>query len=83
MDRRVRAVTKDRHGKLVALCNPGESWSPRRVGDVVEDIRHNRRSYYIQEAEARSYLRLLPGGQLRTKADAPPENSLAALQTLR
>jgi hypothetical protein len=81
MDRRVRAVKKDRKGNIIALCNAGESWSPRRTADVVKDIKHNERSYYIQEVGRRSYIRLHDKGVLQTKQDAATENSLSNLPT--
>jgi hypothetical protein len=79
MDRKVRAVKRDRQGNITALCNPGESWSPRRVTDVVRDIRLNKTSYYVQQAASRRYVRLIGGRLLRTTPDATDENSLLAL----
>ena len=75
MDRRIKAVKKDRKGNIVTFCNPGESWSPRRKADVILDITSNRRSYYVREAAGRSYLRVGQGGSLEsTKDEASPNN---------
>jgi hypothetical protein len=82
MDRRVKAIKRDRKGNIVALCNPGESWSPRRTVDVVKDIARNQRSYYVKELERRTYVRLLPGGVLQTTKDADSKNNLGNLPTV-
>lgn len=79
MDRRIKAIKKDRTGKIVAFCNPGESWSPRRTADVVKDISSNERSYYVQELGRRVYVRLLSGGLLQTTKDAASGNNLSNL----
>ena len=79
MDRRIKAVKKDRNGKVVAFCNPGESWSPRRTADVAKDISNNQRSYYVQELGRRVYVRVLSGGRLQTTKDAASGNHLSNL----
>jgi len=79
MDRRVTAVKKDRTGNIVALCNPGESWSPRRTTDVAKDIGSSQRSYYVQVSGRRVYVRLLSGGSLQTTKDATSGHSLVNL----
>lgn len=79
MDRRVRATKKDRNGKIVALCNPGQTWSPRKINDVLKDITGNKQSYYVQELERRAYVRVVSGDALQTTVDAGSKNSLASL----
>ena len=76
MDRRITAVRKDRKGNIVTLCNPGESWSPRRKADVILDITNNRRSYYVKEGAVRSYLGVGQGGSLESTKDAASPNNL-------
>lgn len=80
MDRRVRATKKDRNGNITALCNPGQSWSPRRATDVLRDINSGKKSYYVQEQTRRTYVRSV-SGMLQTTADATEDNSLARLPT--
>jgi len=82
MDRRIKAVKKDRKGNIVALCNPGESWSPRRAVDVAKDINRGMKSYYVQELSNRTYVRLLSGNLLQTTKDAANGNSLGNLPTV-
>ena len=79
MDRRIRTVRRDRAGNIVALCNAGASWSPRRKSDVVVDILENRKSYYVQEQSRRSYVRVVDGNRLRTTRDMADANSLEKL----
>ena len=80
MDRRVTATKKDRNGNIVALCNVGQSWSPRHKKDVLMDIRAGRKSYYVQQAPQRSYVHASKGS-LETKADAASLNHLDKLPT--
>jgi hypothetical protein len=79
MDRRVKATKKDRNGNIVALCNPGESWSPRRKADIIKDISANKRSYYVEEAARRVYVRIVAGDSLQTTNDASSLNNLEKL----
>jgi len=79
MDRRVTAIKKDRNGRIIALCNPGEKWSPRRSADVVKDIQSNKKSYYVEEARRRKYVRVIAGGVLQTTSDASSSTSLDRL----
>ncbi len=79
MDRRIRTVRRDREGNILVLCNAGASWSPRRKSDVVADILENKKSYYVQEQQRRSYLRVVDGNKLRTTRNAADANSLDKL----
>ena len=79
MDRRVRTVKRDRGGNIVALCNSEATWSPRRKTDVIRDILGNKKSYYVQERERRSYVRVVDGTQVRTTSDVANANSLEKL----
>lgn len=79
MDRKVTATKKDRKGNIVALCNAGQRWSPRRTQDVLKDIRSGRKSYYVQEQSNRVYVRALSGGRLETTSDANSRNNLERL----
>lgn len=78
MDRRIKKTLRDREGNIVALCNPGEAWSPRRKADVIKDIVSSKKSYYVQELDRRSYVRVV-SGNLQTTADATSKNSLDML----
>jgi len=81
MDRRVRTTKKDRSGNIVALCNSGQSWSPRRARDVLRDITSGKKSYYVQNTSGkRSYIRAV-SGVLQTNTNAADENNLARLPT--
>jgi hypothetical protein len=78
MDRRVKSTKKDRNGNIIALCNAGESWSPRRKADIIKDITGNKRSYYVEEAARRVYIRV-SGDSLQTTSDASSVNHLEKL----
>jgi hypothetical protein len=79
MDRKVTSTKKDRKGNIVALCNTGQRWSPRKAQDVLKDIRAGRKSYYVQELRERVYVRALAGGKLETTSDAASQNNLDRL----
>ncbi len=76
MDRRVRATKRDRAGNIIALCNPGQTWSPRRTADVIQDINSCRRSYYVQELAQRRYVRIVNRDTLQTTDDTTSKNNL-------
>lgn len=61
MDRKVKSTMRDQGGNIVALCHANESWSPRRLTDVLRDISSGTRSYYIEELERRRYVRVVDG----------------------
>lgn len=75
----MRTVKRDRRGNIVALCNAGAAWSPRRKSDVVRDILENKKSYYVQERDRRAYLRVVDGENLRTARDTEAANGLDSL----
>jgi len=76
MDRRVKATKRDRSGNIVALCNPGQSWSPRRKVDVIKDINSSKKSYYVQELPQRRYVRVVGPDALMTTDDTTSKNNL-------
>jgi hypothetical protein len=80
MDRRVTGTKKDRNGNIVALCNTGQAWSPRRKKDVLNDIRTGKKSYYVQQVAPRAYVHAT-GDNLLTKATAESMNHLDKLPT--
>jgi hypothetical protein len=77
-----RTVTRARQskGKVVALCNPGQSWSPRSTPDVIADIRTGSFRYFAADAAGHtSRIRVVRGSHgayLRTQADATAQNNL-------
>lgn len=79
MDRRVTSTKKDRKGNIVALCNVGQGWSPRKAQDVLKDIRAGRKSYYVQELRERVYVRAVARDKLETTSDAASGNNLDRL----
>lgn len=80
MDRRVKAIKRNQNGRITALCNAGESWSPRRTRDVLREINAGQRSYYVQENPRRTYVRAVAGA-LETTPDAADLNHLERLPT--
>jgi hypothetical protein len=79
LDRRIRTVKRDRKGNIVALCNAEAAWSPRRKADIIRDILDNKKSYYVQEQERRSYVRVVDGDKLQTTPDESHANFLGKL----
>jgi len=81
MDRRIKTTKRDRSGRIVALCNAGQPWSPRAVGDVVNDIKSSKKSYYVKEADRPTYVRVISRGVLQTTPDQTSKNHLDNLPT--
>jgi uncharacterized protein DUF3892 len=67
-------------GKVVALCHPGSTWSPRSAADVIADLRRGDHRYVAADAAGRtSRIRVVNGrhgAYLRTTADASAQNNL-------
>ena len=78
MDRRINATKRDRAGRITALCNAGQSWSPRRTEDVLRDIAAGKKSYYVQQQRDRRYVRIVDGA-LSTTLDTADPNHLESL----
>jgi len=49
-ERIITSVEKDNDGKITAVCNPGATWSPRSVKDVINDIENDIHSYHLDVA---------------------------------
>lgn len=79
MDRKVNGTKRDRNGNIVALCNSGESWSPRKIADVIKDISDNKRSYYVEQSARRKYVRIVSGNRLQTTDDSGSAHNLEKL----
>lgn len=78
-DRQVKQTGKDADGDITALCNAGETWSPRLRDDVIADIESGLHSYFVQEAGSRASVQVVngpTGKYLRTGPDPAPGNNL-------
>lgn len=78
-DRAVRQTQKDRNGDILALCNPGSFWSPRRKTDAIYDIETGMHSYYVPWESGRTEIRVVngpTGKYLRTDRDGTSRNNL-------
>lgn len=79
-DRRVTRSRKDSDGDILALCDPGQSWSPRQKDGAIKDIENHVHRYYVYIGGAgRVYIRVVqgPNGKyLRTDSDQTSRNNL-------
>ncbi len=78
-ERRVRQTGKDSEGDITALCNGGETWSPRTKSDAINDIETGAHTYYVNEVDNRANVRVVTGQTgkyLRTTADSGSANNL-------
>lgn len=79
-DRAVTHTRKDRDGDILALCNPGEYWSPRKKADAIRDIETRAHSYYVPWWDGRrTPIRVVDGPRgkyLRTDRDETSRNNL-------
>lgn len=78
----ITACKRDSSGKIVAVCNPEEWWSPRDTEEVIRDIEENMYEYYVV-VEARAVKLSVAGGTteryLRTDPSLTKENSFGTL----
>lgn len=78
-DRRVTRSRKDDEGDIIALCHPGQYWSPRSKPDAISDIENGDHSYYVEAGGSRANVRVVrgPNGKyLRTDSDNTSRNNL-------
>lgn len=79
-DRQVTATRKDNDGDILALCNAGQSWSPRAKADAIRDIESGTHTYFVQWSDVgRTEIRVVngpTGKYLRTDRDNTTSNNL-------
>lgn len=78
-DRQVRQTGTDAEKDITAVCNAGETWSPRLKADVINDIESGLHTYFVQETGARTDLQVVDGPTgkyLRTEPDPQSDNNL-------
>ena len=46
-DRQVTHSKKDKDGDILALCQPGQYWSPRWKSDAINDIENGKYQYHV------------------------------------
>ena len=82
-DRQVTTTQKDEDGDILALCKPGEFWSPRQKRDAIDDIEGDQHSYFVNvPGVGRADIHVVngPNGKfLRTDPDRTPQNNLDEL----
>lgn len=80
MEREVTQSRKDRDGDILALCKPGEPWSPRNKQDAIGDIEARTHRYVaVGPRGQRSEIHVVdgPNGKyLRTDWDSTSRNNL-------
>lgn len=79
-DRPVTQTRKDGEGDILALCNPGSPWSPRKKYDAIYDIEHREHRYYVPWSDGTNTLIRVVNGPtgkyLRTDKDDTQRNNL-------
>ncbi len=78
-DRPVRKTRKDSDGDILALCNDGSPWSPRKKADAIHDIESKTHTYHVPWKSGRTEIRVVngPNGKyLRTDRDDTTRNNL-------
>ena len=78
--REVTRSRKDRDGDILALCSPGQFWSPRQKNDAIADIETGQHSYFVSvPGTGRVDIKVVPGPSgkyLRTDPDRTSRNNL-------
>ena len=78
-DRQVKQTRKDSDGDITALCNSGESWSPRSKANAIRDIETKTHAYYVGSGSDRVDVHVVngpTGKYLRTDPDPQSKNNL-------
>ena len=78
-DRPVRKTRKDQDGDILALCNDGSHWSPRKKADAIQDIETGLHTYHVPWRDGRTEIRVVNGPRgkyLRTDHDNTERNNL-------
>lgn len=79
-DRDVTQTRKDRDGDITALCNPGQSWSPRLKSGAISDIENRIHRYFVPWPDGkRTEIQVVngpTGKYLRTDRDSTTRNNL-------
>ena len=78
--RYVTASRKDTDGDITALCNSGQTWSPRMKADAISDIEGNTHSYHVSWDDRKTTeIKVVNGSSgkyLRTDRDNTSRNNL-------
>ena len=77
--RSVTHTRKDKDGDIVALCNPGASWSPRLKWGAISDIENGDHRYSVPWSEGATDIHIAngpTGKYLRTDRDNTERNNL-------
>ena len=70
---------RDFRDRIIALCNPTESWSPRPSWLVINDIDSQTHEYVVEHPQGDVKINVVQGGSgayLRTDWDETPKNNL-------
>ncbi|MEW8051108.1 MAG: DUF3892 domain-containing protein [Candidatus Thiodiazotropha sp.] len=79
-ERAVTRTKKDQDGDILALCKPGEYWSPRPKANAIQDIESGAHSYYVPWSDGtKTPIHVVngpTGKYLRTDKDNTTRNNL-------
>ena len=80
-DRQVTHTRKDRDGDILALCNPGEAWSPRPKDRAIQDLGRGTRYYTLVNGDRATVYAVNDdhGLYLSTSQDGSTHNNLGEL----
>ncbi len=85
IERKVTNTRKDEKGRVIAICNPVEWWSPRSLAEVINDIEESFYKYYVIVGGQRVIIKVANGSAekyLRTDPDKTAKNYLGELPVL-
>ena len=82
IERKITNTIKDESGKIIALANPVEWWSPRMTTEVINDIEETFYEYYLLLDGKKVLLKIMNGKgekHLRTDPNLTNRNKLVDL----
>jgi pimeloyl-ACP methyl ester carboxylesterase len=79
LERLITGVTKNEDDEIIAVCNPGEPWSPLSTAEVVRDILSGAHVYFTEVDGIRANVHVVEGRYLRSNPDGTTINNLDEL----
>lgn len=76
----------DKSHQIIALCHPGEPWSPRDKATAIREIARHEHNYFVKFGKMKTEIHVVDGpyGEyLRTGADRLPGDDLQCLPECR
>lgn len=79
VERKITHTKKDSFGNILAICSPGEWWSPKSTDEAIMEIEEYLYLYYVNVDRQKVDIKVINGSTgkyLRTDPDRTTKNNL-------